>query len=363
MKYKTCLALLVLLTACNGNNGVHPTTKSLVEGVYASGFVVAQNEYQVFAQVDGYLATKIVQDGDLVKKGDPLFIIESDQQSARFRIARENYELVLRNNQNDSPVLQELKAVIASARTKMKFDSVNYVRFSNLWNQKATTKVEFDRYKVQYENSSNELILQSSRLQKTRDQLNVELQNARNQLQIASDESGRYTVRSEVDGKVFQTLKDQGELIRRSEVVAVIGNDTEFYIQLSVDELDIQRVKKDQDVWVRIDAYPDKVFHATVDKVYPMVNQQQQSLRVDAKLRETLPGAFSGLALEANIIIRQKEKALVIPKTALLAGDSVMIKTEDGDRKIKIVKGIETLDEVEVTQGLDSLSTLILAKS
>jgi len=359
---KIAFLLLLILVACNGNNGVvTPQSRPLIEAVYASGFVVAQNEYQVFAQVDGYLATKLVEDGDLVKKGDPLFIIESGQQSARFRIAKENYDLATRNNRPDSPVLQELTAMVESSYTKMKFDSMNYVRYSNLWKQNATTKFEFDRFKVQYENSLNDYTLQRSRYQKMRDQLNVERQNSLNQLQIASDESGRYTVRSEMDGKVFQTLKDKGELIRRSEVLGVVGNDNAFYLQLTVDELDIQRVKKGQDVWVKIDAYPEKVFHAEVAKVYPMVNPQQQSVRVDASLTEPLPDTFSGLALEANIIIRKKTKALVIPKTALLPGDSIVIKDDDGTKKVKIVKGIETLDEVEVTAGLDT-NTLIVTQ-
>src|SRR5690242_15050284 len=118
MKQKTAFVLLLILAACNGNNGfVTPQSKPLIEAVYASGFVVAQNEYQVFSQVDGYLATKLVEDGDMVKKGDPLFIIESGQQSARFRIAKENYDLAARNNRGDSPVLQELKAMVESSYT------------------------------------------------------------------------------------------------------------------------------------------------------------------------------------------------------------------------------------------------------
>jgi multidrug efflux pump subunit AcrA (membrane-fusion protein) len=136
--------------------------------------------------------------------------------------------------------------------------------------------------------------------------------------------------------------------------VAVIGKDGQFYLQLNVDELDIQRVAVGQDVFTKIDAYPDQIFHAKVSKIYPMINKQQQSIRVDADLTDELPGGFSGLALEANIVIRQKENALVIPKTALLPGDSINVRTPDGVKTIKIEKGIETLDEIEVLRGLDS---------
>lgn len=352
------------LACCNPRGEVlKPEVKPLIEAVYASGFVVSQDEYDVFSQVEGYLDEKLAQDGDVVKKGDPLFIIDSDQQSSRYRLAKESYDMASRNYRDDSPVLSELKALRESTRQKMQFDSLNYVRYKNLWKSNATSQVEYDRMTLAYENSINEYQLQNSRYEKTRNQLFIELENARAQLQIASDESGRYIVRSQVDGKVFRTMKEKGELVRRTEALAVLGRGDTFYLQLNVDELDVQRVAQGQEVIVKIDAYPGKTFHATVQRIFPMVNQAQQSLRVDASFIDPLPGSFSGLAVEVNIIIRKKEKALVIPRSALLPGDSVMVETDDGTRKIKVTKGIETLDEVEIVEGLDTEKKLIVSRS
>jgi HlyD family secretion protein len=329
--------------SCNSNKDViTPELKSLTEAVYASGLVVAQDEYQVFAQVDGYLVEKLVSDGDIVKKGDVLFIIESGQQSARFQIARENFELARKNYSSDSPVLQELTTAITAAKTKMQFDSVNFVRYENLLNQNATTRAAYDSYKLMYENARNDYKLQRSRLERTRNQLKAEFENASAQLRIAGEESSRYIVRSDIDGKVFSTTKDKGELIRRSELIGVVGRDDNFYMQLNIDELDIQRIQQGQRVVVK------------------MVNRQQQSLRADAAFKEPLPGAFSGLAVEANIIIRQKNNALVIPKTALQPGDSVYIKTDDGKQKVKVKTGIETLDEIEIVEGLNAQQKLMV---
>ena len=355
------LLLMLILIACQRNHDViKPQRKPLMEAIYASGFVVARDEYQVFAQAEGYLSAKLVMDGDTVRRGDPLFIIEADQQSARYRIARENYDMALANYSKGSPILRELTSAVDAARTKMQFDSLNHVRYSNLLRSNATTRADYDRMKLQFDNSKNEYILQQSRLEKTRNQLYVDLQNAKSQLQIAGDESGRYTVRSQINGRVFKTMKERGELVRRNEAVAVVGMDNLFYLQLNVDELDVQRLKIGQEVLAKIDAYPGKVFNGRVSKIYPMINKQLQSVRVDADLTSPLPGDFSGLALEANIVVRKKEDALVIPKAALLPGDSLNVKTDDGVKKIKIKRGIETLDEVEVAGGLDSAATLIV---
>lgn len=337
-----------------------PTYKPIIEAVYASGFVVAKNQYEVIAQVEGYVSEKLVEDGDLVKRGDPLYIIDSDQQTARNRIAKETYALAQKNYRDNSPVLEELKAAMEVSKTRMLYDSTNFVRYENLIKSNAASRADYDRMKLAYENSRNEYLLQKSRYEKTRNQLQLEFESAKSNLVIASSESGRYVIKSEVDGKVFQTSKEKGELIRRSEVVAIVGQNDAYYLELNVDELDIHRIKAGQDVLVKIDAYPNKVFKAEITKVYPMVDRRQQAVRADASLKDELPASFSGLALEANIIINQKEKALVIPKASVLPGDSVMIETDDGTKKVKVTKGIETLDEVEIIEGLDTGNLIVL---
>ncbi len=359
---KNLLVVLTVFLASCGNRGSYknPTLKPLIEAVYASGFVVSKNEYQVFAQVEGYVTEIVASEGTEVKKGDVIFVIESQQQNARYRMAKESYDMARGNYQNGSPVLNELEAAIRSATTKLQFDSVNLVRFTNLLKQNATTRSEYDRIGLVYENSKNDLLLQQSRYHKVKNQLFLELKNAENQLKIASEESGRYSVRSEVDGRVYKTLKEKGELARRNEAVAILGSKDSFYMQLSVDEMDIRKVKEGQEVWVKIDAFADQTFHATVSKVHPLVDSRQQSLRVDADFTEPLVRGFSGLAVEANIVIQKREKTIVIPKSALLPGDSVLIQTASGNQKVKIKKGIETLDEVEVLEGLNTENTFMV---
>jgi multidrug resistance efflux pump len=364
----TTIVNLILLAAttfsCGRNKeGIKPAVKPLIEAVYASGFVISKDEYEITSQVEGYVTDKLVQDGDAIKKGDPLYVIDSDQQSARNRIANETFALAQKNYRDDSPVLRELKAALESAKTKTEFDSANFVRYSNLLKSNATSQAEFDRFKLTFDNSRNEYIFQKSRFEKTKNQLYLEFQNAKNNLVITSNEGGRYIVRSETEGLVFMTSKEKGELIRRGELVAIVGKKDSYYFQLNVDELDVQRIKQGQEVLVKIDAYPDKVFNASISKIYPMVDRKQQAVRVDASVNEQLPGWFSGLALEANIIIHKKDKAVVIPKTSLLPGDSVMINTEEGSKKIKVKKGIETLDEVEILEGLDTSKQLVMMPS
>jgi len=355
------LILLSLSFACTSKqDAITPKVKPLMEAVYASGYVIANNEYQVTSQVEGYLSEVLVNEGDDIKKGQSLFIIESRQQSSRYAIASETYNLALKNTQKGSPVLNELEAALASSGSKLRFDSMNWVRYNNLIQQKATTQIEADRMRLAYENSKNEYKLQLSRLEKTRNQLRLEYENAQRQLDIASEESGRYVVKSEIDGKLLTTSKEKNELVRRGEVLAVAGDGKDFYLKLSVDELDVKKVADGQEVVVKIDAFGDEIFKAKINHIYPIINPREQAIRVDASFVELREKLYSGLAVEANIIIQQKKEALVIPKKYLLEGDSVWIKSDGDKRKVKVNKGIETLEEVEVLAGLDRNTQLIV---
>jgi HlyD family secretion protein len=333
-----------------------------MEAVYASGYVVAKDEYQITSQAEGYLSELLVKEGEEVKKGQPLFVMESRQQNARYAIARETYELALKNYRAGSPVLNELEAALASARSKMKFDSMNWVRYANLIQQKATTQIDADRMKLTYENSRNDYRLQTNRLEKTKNQVKLDYENAQRQLDIASEESGRYIVKSEMDGKLFTSYKEKNELVRRGEVLAVIGDAKNFYLKLSVDEMDVRKVTTGQEVLVKIDAFGEVVFKGIVNQIYPIINIREQSIRVDADFVNLNENLYSGLAVEANIVIQQKKEALVIPKKYLLEGDSVWTDAKGSDKKIKVKKGIETLDEVEILNGLSATDRLMVKK-
>lgn len=58
------------MAACGQHNDiVTPTAKPLIEAAYASGFVVAEDEYEVFAQVDGRSNKKnFYSNGDFEKR-------------------------------------------------------------------------------------------------------------------------------------------------------------------------------------------------------------------------------------------------------------------------------------------------------
>jgi multidrug efflux pump subunit AcrA (membrane-fusion protein) len=345
--------ITILLISCQKKRETaRPQFRSLTESVYASGNILPDNEYKLYALADGYLTKRLVDEGDTVRVGQVLFALESDQQNIRVGNARTNYETARVNAAAGSPVLAELEASLQSARAKMQQDSVNYTRYKNLWDNNATSRIEFERATLAYRTSRNDFAALQSRLQRTRTQLQSDLTNARSQYELSAVEKGNYQLTSRINGRVYEVYKEPGELVRRGEAVALLGDQGKVYLRLSVDELDVEKVKRGQSVLVKLDSYPDKVWKATITKVYPMLNTRDRTFRVDAHFTETVPPQYSGLTAEANVIVRQNPKALAIPKTFLVGKDSVTIEKDGELQKIRIRKGVENMEFVEVTAGL-----------
>ncbi|ARK09759.1 efflux RND transporter periplasmic adaptor subunit [Fibrivirga algicola] len=353
-------ALLLFALACQrGEQGVHPTYKDLTEAVYASGNVLPRDEYVLRADADGTLQQRLVNEGDTVRKGQLLFVLESAAEDARRQAASVALRQSRANVGANSPVLAELENQVRNARTRLRNDSVNYTRFRELYAQNATSKAELERTELNYTLSQNTLRAQQNTLQRTRNQLGVDVANSRSQL-VTTEVAGSNTrIRSFVDGKIYEVYKDPGELVRPGDQLALLGSGRRLFVQLAVDESDFGRIRVGQEVLVKTDAYGERVFKARIAKVYPKLNRADQSFRADAEFTDDKPDAYYGLTVEANIIISQNRRVLTIPKTYVFGTDSVWVDQDGKKQRIRIRKGAENFDLVEVKGGLTEQSIIL----
>lgn len=354
------LLLIAIASGCGEKvQEIHPEEKLLTSAVYASGTLLPEQEYKVVSSVDGYLVNSAVNEGDTVRKGQLLFKISSEVREAQQQGAAEIVEKTLPTVVENAPAYKELEGRIELARIKKQQDSLQYIRYKNLYEQNAISKSSYERYYLEYQSSLKEHQNLRQQLQQQRLSGNIQLQQARNQLTVAAAQSGVGVLKSFVDGVVYDIYKKDGDLITPNQPIALIGAGR-MIAKLSIDEDDLDKVFEGQKVLITMDAFPDKVFNARIKKIYPVLNKVEQSFKADAVLDDSSPAEIYGLNLEANIVVAEKKKVLAIPKTALLKGDSVIVKKGDKEEKIKIEKGIEDDAWVEVRGGLDKSSTIII---
>lgn len=360
IKLYTFLAVLLLITGCSNSNIVHPQRKNIIETVYASGKIMADSEYTVFALNPGTVIKKLAKEGDHVEKGQVLYTINNTAPAAKLDAANIAYQNARQNLSANSRILTDLKLSMQNADIKFSNDSLQYARLKALWAQNIGTKSALDNAEVQYRTSLNGKRSAREKYYSTVNDLNVSLKNAESQLAGAQNDLSNYIIRAESPGTVYQMMKEKGEAVKANDQLVLLGKSSERIIRLAVDQQDIDRVKVGQEVLLKTDATADRIFKAKVIRIYPTMNEADQTFRVDAVFTGGDSQPYIHTSVEANIIIQHKDNALVIPNRALIGSDSVKVKQGGKSKNVVIKTGIHTLDETEVLNGLDEQSDVIV---
>ncbi|MEW6469193.1 MAG: efflux RND transporter periplasmic adaptor subunit [Bacteroidota bacterium] len=359
MRTLLVIAFLSLLGSC-GRKGdsIFPARKDLTQAVYASGKIYPVNDYKVFAKLPGYVEKIHVRVGDSVKVGQTLITIRSEVSGKNVEMARNQYELAMKNAGEGSPLLIALQQDIASARTKYELDSANYQRFANLEKENATSKLQLEQARTQFDISKQLWLKAKSNYTATRDRLNTELENARLQFEAQSSNQGDYIIASVVNGRVYDIVPKEGELVGSAMMLMEVGDGASYEVELSVDETDVSFIEKGQDIVYTIDAYRDQLFKGKVLEAYPRINPTNKTSKVVASIQlGSLIRVYSGMSVEANIIIAVKKNALVIPREFLLGSSQVRRKAQNDT--VKIQRGAEDLEYIEVLSGIDEHTEIV----
>ncbi|MCH5328362.1 MAG: efflux RND transporter periplasmic adaptor subunit [Coprobacter sp.] len=289
------------------------------------GRIRAQQFVEVRARVEGYLEKMLFEEGSLVTKGQPLFIINSDQY----------------------------KAKVDKAKAQLKKDEA----------QESKAKRDVERLKPLYEqNAASQLDLDNAIAAYESAQANVAMSQA--DLAQAELELAYTTVRSPFSGRISERNADIGTLLGpngKSLLATVVKSDT-VLVDFSMTALDYLRSQRknvrigERDStrsWqpsVTITLADNSVYPYTglVDFAEPQVDPKTGTFSVRAELpnpdQQLLPGQFTKVKLLLNI----QEGAIVVPRKA--------VSIEKGGAYIWVVRSDETVEKrfIELGSELDN---------
>lgn len=338
------------LMACQAKKGsIYPQQQNITEAVYASGIVKADRQYQAFATVTGLIDTIYVTEGQLVKKGQPILHIVNTAT----RLNTENVALSAANASVAANAARLNEAKINIATTKAQLDNAATLlqRQRNLWAQQIGTRNDLDQRELAYTNALHAWQAAQLQYDDLKKQIDFSAQQAQKNLAIAGTATNDYTVKSDVDGMVFQLNKKKGELVNPQSALALVGAANHFLLELQVDEHDIARIQNGMQVLYTMDSYKDKVFEAKLIKIYPAMDEHTRTFKVDAALVQSPPVLYPNLTLEANIVIRQHANAITIPANYLQPGDSVVLASLSGLRSWHCCK-LRRRSEMQLGSGV-----------
>lgn len=348
---------LVSYSCRSAQEKIYPVEGAVTESVYASGIIRTDGQYQAFAAVNGIIDSIFVEEGMVVSKGQVLMTIASDQQ----KLTVDNARLAARfaslpfNQQR----IREMQRSVSLAADKLTNDSALFARQQRLWQQKIGTLVEFEQRRLQLRVSSAALLAAQRQLTDLRRKIALEAGQSHINLQISQAQQNQFRVVSRIDGIIFDVLRKKGESVSPQTPLAIVGNPGHYVLEMQVDEYDIARIFKGARVIITMDSYRGKVFEGRITKVYPIMNSQTRTFKVEAALIEGPSILYPNLTFEANIVTGFKKKAMLIP-TRCLVNDSTVVRA-NGDQAV-VKTGLRDFEMVEVLSGLSVSDELILPK-
>ena len=197
--------------------------------------------------------------------------------------------------------------------------------------------------------STNSYQTAKLRYKELQKQISFQGKQAQKNLELSQKINNDFTIKSDVDGKVYQLPLKKGEMVNTLNPVAIIGDDSAFFLELQVDEYDINRIKIGQKIALSMDSYKGQVFECLVTKINPIMNEKTRSFTIEANFIKLPKTLYPFLTCEANIIIQQKQNAVTIPRSYLLDGDFVMLEK---DKKVKVKTGLKDYQKVEILSGI-----------
>lgn len=160
----------------------------------------------------------------------------------------------------------------------------------------------------------------------------------------------RMTVRAPFDGEVESALTWNGALITAGQPVARVFSNIRV-VAAKISEENFGRVKLGQTAKLRLLAYGEEYFDATVSKLLPTADETQRfTVYLDVKIDPVRlkPGSTG----ETTITVDRRTNQLVIPRRALFNGNQIYVVADGRIEQRKLELGFVALNVVEVRSGL-----------
>ncbi len=162
-------------------------------------------------------------------------------------------------------------------------------------------------------------------------------------------------VDSPLAGIVGRVYVDLGTKVTPQTPIALIVDIDRVKVKIDVVEKDLPKIKIGQEVRVRVDAYPDKVFTGKAWKISPIVDPISRKAWVETLIPNPKHLLKPGMFARVEIIIKTHKDTLLLPHKALLKqnGQKIVFVVQDSRALLKRVEtGLSDEESIEIVKGL-----------
>jgi len=346
--WKTLLVLVILAGAsaavyalsrnskkADGTKEVEVATGSIVEKAVAVGQIQPRQKFQVKSKISGIVRRALIQVGDTVKAGDPLFEIGPDPTPLE---------------------VTEVDRRVESAAASFRRAQTDYQRSVDLSRSGVLPKSDVDAKKEAYELASVALNKAQQDRELTR----------RGRLTQSSTES---IIRAPAAGTALTRSVNPGDPIvpltsyQPGTEMATIADMRDLIFKGTVDEIDVGKLSVGMQTRIKVGALPTDVVTGRVSRIAPQAQQKEGATLFDVEVEldpTTKITLRAGYSANADVVIREKKDVLVIPERLVTfedGGKKATVELAGSDpkapgKKVEIKTGISDGLNVEVISGL-----------
>jgi RND family efflux transporter MFP subunit len=319
-------AVQVAFAEAGGTGGAAPAATVLT----GSGYVVTGERYIALGvRVPSRIEKYLVEEGEKVTAGQVLVQLDARQYEAALGQARAN--------------LQRAQADVALQKRELE-------RSQLLFQRNVESRAELDLAQNRLNVAVAEVALWESAVRRA---------------EVDLDDT---VIRAPTAGVILEKFKEVGEIavpggFEGSGELIRMANLEDMRAELDVNEADLARIAMGQRAEVKPDAYPDKVYAARVVKLYPQINRQKGTLKVEVQieqpdewLRPDMSVRITFLADAEPVATGGEEKApIAAPRAAIRSDDDgtfAWVVTGGKVRRQAVSTGGERGDRVVVKNGL-----------
>jgi len=358
---------------------------TIVNTLLINGTYTTASQVPVNSPADGIITKLFVSNGIQVKKGDPLFHVESTATVDQQRTAYANY-------QNALSALQAARNTKESLDASMWAKQQAYLTAQTAQNYKndhtqnpATTNGYTDLEKLTIDNAvvqtKKDFEAAEQAYKTTGTTVNAAAAGV-SMAQQAYEETQSVTVNAPAGGIVFNLQKTVGDQIQSVQTesatqtqlaqtatvippILIISDLSNPVVTASVDQVNIPRMKIGQKATIVFDALPNQTFLGLVKNLDIIGTKTQGTTTYNAVIEvknvsdEVKPNMTASITVETV----RKEGIVTIPNGAIIEKDGkTYVQKENTNNKdvTPVELGIKGLDKTEVVKGVSVGDKIIL---
>jgi len=263
--------------------------RDLTVSVEASGTLEAVRMVEVKSRASGEVRAVRVESGDEVTVGT--LIAEVDPRDVR-------------------NAFEQAEADLQSAQVKLETTTAQLNRMKELRDSNSATEQEYEAALDQQA---------SARTAVVRAQTNREL---------AREKMGDVTIRAPINGTVIERTVEQGQIIASATgnvsggtTLVKLADLSQMRVRALVDETDIGRIQAGVEARVTAEAYPNRVFRGTVEKIEPQAVVDQNVTMFPVLIRLENPQGLlkPGMNAEVVVDVAHRENVVAISSEAVVS--------------------------------------------